>query len=349
MKSVQSKPEHLFVLDTLRGIAALSVCLFHFSGKVLPKLNVPEVQGLFGWGWLGVEIFFVISGFIIPYVLLKSKYTLKNFGNFIGKRFVRICPPSWIVILFTIVQYFIIDHFFHSEHSWMATLSVPQVLHSLAYTIPFTNYEWVNSIFWTLAVEFQFYLLLGLIFTFMYKNATNFVICAVALCSLYYLPFSAQLQFFKYSTLFSMGGAVVLKYERRMNQPVFFLVVAGLAIIGYFQIGLETVLFGLSTALIIAFVKTKNKLGSFLGKISYSLYLTHIVVGSSLETVGTKLLKPDTVLNRVIILGFCLAGTVAFAYIFWKFVEVYFINLANKLFAKKTGSAVYTEKKAVAL
>jgi peptidoglycan/LPS O-acetylase OafA/YrhL len=349
MKAVQSKREHLFVLDTLRGIAALSVCLFHFTGSVLPKLIVPQTKNLFAWGWLGVEIFFVISGFIIPYVLLKSRYTLKNFGNFIGKRFVRICPPSWIVIVLTVLQYFIIDHFIHSKHNWMATLSLPQVLHSLAYTIPFTKYEWVNSIFWTLAVEFQFYLLLGLVFTFMYKNTINFLICAAILCSLYYLPFSEQLQFFKYSTLFSMGGAVVLKYESRMSQPVFFLTLAGLAIIGYFQIGLDTVLFGLCTALIIAFVKTENKLGSFLGKISYSLYLTHILAGSSLETVGIRLLKPDTDLNRLLILVFCLAGTIAFAYIFWKFVEVYFINLANKIFAKKTGSTAYTEKKAVAL
>ena len=61
-------------LDLLRGLAALAVCIFHFDHD--GALGVPSVSRVLSYGYLGVQMFFVISGFIIPYSMLRSGYRL---------------------------------------------------------------------------------------------------------------------------------------------------------------------------------------------------------------------------------------------------------------------------------
>ena len=64
---IKTEKKYIKGLDFLRAVAALSVCLYHFSGAALPKVTNVYMKPLFANGWLGVDIFFVISGFIIPY------------------------------------------------------------------------------------------------------------------------------------------------------------------------------------------------------------------------------------------------------------------------------------------
>lgn len=340
----QKEKTHLYTLDLLRGVAALSVCLMHFTGSVLPKLKVPLAAILFSWGWLGVEIFFVISGFIIPYVLLKSNYNLQGFGNFIGKRFVRICPPSYVALTLVILQYLFIDHFFHPAKSWSGSLSMGQISHHLFYTIPFTNYEWINGVFWTLAVEFQFYLFIGLLFPLMFRSQYHFIGLSLLTLCLYYMPFSDKLQFFHYSSLFLMGGLTMLFFEKRVSTAIFLITLLAFGLCCYAQLGLLPTLFGVGTSLVIAFVKIKNKVSTFLGNISYSLYLNHVLIGSTLEVVLSKIINPQTAAMKLTLLAFCVAATIACSYLFYKTVELYFVNLANKLFSSRTKSTRKVEK-----
>ncbi len=68
MKQVYEKSKRasrLDILDALRGLAALSVAFFHFTNAMNPTI----FQQIANLGWLGVEVFFVITGFIIPYSL----------------------------------------------------------------------------------------------------------------------------------------------------------------------------------------------------------------------------------------------------------------------------------------
>jgi peptidoglycan/LPS O-acetylase OafA/YrhL len=71
--------KHVSGLAILRGLAALSVGLYHYTGAVLPKLHLPAAYALFKNGWLGVDVFFVISGFVIPYSLLGKNYSPRKF------------------------------------------------------------------------------------------------------------------------------------------------------------------------------------------------------------------------------------------------------------------------------
>ena len=75
------------VVASLRGIAASMVCLYHFTcGNTSFISNENMFKQVASVGWLGVEIFFVISGFVIPYSMAKNGYQLRNFGGFLGRR-----------------------------------------------------------------------------------------------------------------------------------------------------------------------------------------------------------------------------------------------------------------------
>jgi len=81
-------------IDALRGIASLAVCWFHLTNGYSEESMV-RASGQFGW--LGVEAFFVISGFIIPYALFKGRYRMSDdWKTFIWKRVIRIEPPLCI-------------------------------------------------------------------------------------------------------------------------------------------------------------------------------------------------------------------------------------------------------------
>src|SRR6185295_1906083 len=93
--------ERLQGLDFLRGLASLAVCWFHLTRF---RYNVPDPRGYAlvcqtgAYGWLGVEVFFVISGFVIPYSLYRARYRVKNYRTFILKRVIRLDPPYLVSI-----------------------------------------------------------------------------------------------------------------------------------------------------------------------------------------------------------------------------------------------------------
>ena len=337
----EQSTHHFSTLDTLRGIAALSVCLFHFTGASLPKLNNVITRDIFSWGWLGVEIFFVISGFIIPYIMIRNRYEIRNCLSFLGKRFVRVSPPAYIAMLLSILIFFLIDHFHLSKEPLFSKLSMAQVLHNFTYTIPFTEYKWVNGVFWTLAVEFQYYIFISLAFVVMFRSIVLFYFSALFLAGLYYVPIASSIQFFHYSSLFLMGGVALLQIEKRISKGHFLWFLGLLTLVAYFQLGFLPSLFGATTALAIVFLKIRSKVGEFLGGISYSIYLMHILIGFILEGLLSRLISPDSLPVKLALLASCVAGVIVFSWIFNMVVERYFVDLANRIF-KRTQSPSLT-------
>ena len=86
--------DRLAVIDLLRGIAASAVAWFHFTRGNPRFLPEGALRSSGAYGWLGVEVFFVISGFIIPFALYKEGYQLRlHWKRFIAKRLIRLDPP----------------------------------------------------------------------------------------------------------------------------------------------------------------------------------------------------------------------------------------------------------------
>jgi peptidoglycan/LPS O-acetylase OafA/YrhL len=74
MSKLSLNSNHIPVLDSLRGLAAISVCIYHFVVGPINFVKDENVLNVFSYGKYGVQLFFVISGFIIPWSLHNKKY-----------------------------------------------------------------------------------------------------------------------------------------------------------------------------------------------------------------------------------------------------------------------------------
>ena len=325
----EDKKSYLVGLEFLRAIAALSVCLFHYSGGMLPKLIVPSVKYAFSGGYLGVDIFFVISGFIIPYSLVGKNHRVNSFFGYIKKRIIRINPPAYGSMALVLAQGFIIDKLMNHTSMYTGTLSWGQIFHNLIFTIPFTNYQWINGIFWTLAIGFQFYLFIGLLFNVLFNRSVLWFVGIYILVGLaQFVPYLALAGFFHYSTLFALGGVALLWHQKRISSWMY---IGGLALFGiltFWHLGIYATLVGMGTAIAINSITVRVPGFSFLGKISYSLYLIHALVGTTSEFILIKLVSPITDARKIMLAALCLIISVVAASVFYSLIEKPFMRLA---------------------
>src|SRR5438105_167735 len=96
--ALSDRSSHLPTLDGLRGIAILMVLFFHMT--LLPPATAPDrlLARLMANGWVGVDLFFVLSGFLITGILLDAKGEPHFFRNFYARRTLRIFPLYYGVI-----------------------------------------------------------------------------------------------------------------------------------------------------------------------------------------------------------------------------------------------------------
>lgn len=335
--------KHLGILDLLRGFAALSVVCYHFTGTLtrggfLAKFHSPILDPAFSWGYLGVEVFFVISGFVIPYSLLKTTYTPRDFFPYFSKRIARICPPAYVLIGLTLLQWLVVDFILHHDAKRLNAVTDEQVVSNLLFLVSFTGHEWINGVFWTLAVEFQFYVVIGLLFNTLFTGATvaRFLALGTLLCGLNYLPGLPSENFFRYAGLFMQGGATLLYFTQvfSLRQYLSCLVVFTAAIC--IMVTPIAAVFGLVTALAIAFVKFKHPVTAFFGRISYSLYLTHLLVGSTAEFVLSHVYRPVSDFGNILAIVMCLILACVGAQVFYLLIEKPFLKWSKRLMSSPT-------------
>ncbi|NTW21958.1 FkbM family methyltransferase [Candidatus Falkowbacteria bacterium] len=149
-------------IDGLRFLAILMVVCIHVYGFVLVKypypgeLGYPIFRGFFENGFKGVELFFVISGFILA--LPFAKHLLKggakvDIRKFYLRRLTRLEPP-YMIALFATFFLLIIKHKYDFAGLFPGLLASVFYLHNFFDTLP-----WVNGVTWSLEIEMQFYLL----------------------------------------------------------------------------------------------------------------------------------------------------------------------------------------------
>jgi peptidoglycan/LPS O-acetylase OafA/YrhL len=308
----------------------LSVALFHLGGAGLPKLSSPLTASLTSWGWTGVEVFFVISGFVIPFVMVKADHQWRDSGTFLVRRFIRIWPPSAILIALTVAQYWVVNHMGHGAPEGWTALSAPGVLANLLYAVPFTGQAWLNGILWTLSVEFQYYLILALIFPLLASSRACLVAAGLASLVTALLPFAEAALFLRYSIFFAMGGLTLLYREGKLGQIPFLALLAAMTATAAAELGLLQTGFAAATALAIAFVPIRNRLFVFLGTISYSLYLVHMLVASTAEFLILRLFAPVSALGKFAAQLACLGIAVLGAWVFYLLVERHFVTLSQR-------------------
>ena len=172
---------YLPILNFLRGVASIGVCTVHTA--YLLNFHSYPISKLLDFGMLGVPVFFIISGFVVPYSLWNSKYKIADFFKFIIKRLVRINPPFVIIIMICLLLGY--------------PFNFSKIFSNLFYLVPFSNQTWYQDIFWTLGIEFQFYILIGICFRFIKEGNIYLltIILFILSTSGYFLPIKNEYQF----------------------------------------------------------------------------------------------------------------------------------------------------------
>jgi peptidoglycan/LPS O-acetylase OafA/YrhL len=149
--------EHHRILDGVRASAILLVIAFHL---VQPFPNLPLLSALntlSGFGWAGVDLFFVLSGFLITGILWDTKNATNYFRSFFARRALRIFPLYYGVLAVLVTAAL----FSHEVRSKFAPQPIYNFLYINNWTDVFTPMDRLHFTghFWSLAIEEQFYLL----------------------------------------------------------------------------------------------------------------------------------------------------------------------------------------------
>src|SRR5437879_3649538 len=272
-----TQSSRVVTVDALRGIASISVAWFHFT-HANPALGPGFLKSSGNYGWLGVDIFFVISGFVIPYSLHKAKYGRRQFWSFLSKRIVRLDPPYFANICFIIALAFVVPLTSGFRGSW-PHFTATQLLSHFAYLNSVVGKPWINPVYWSLGIEFQYYILIGLIFPLL-TASRRFIwmltIGALLVPGFFVLRLSLL---FVHLPLF-VAGILTFQFKAgRLSKRSFLAALALTFIVTGFGQGPVIAVTCAGTALVIAFVEFGGRMLTWLGMISYSLYLMHVPIG----------------------------------------------------------------------
>lgn len=309
------------VIFDMRGAAALAVCLYHYTCTVTGFLNNATVYGIFFYGQKGVQLFFTISSVVIPIMLLKSGYSfsLENYFNYLKKRLVRLYIP-YVAAVFILFFYWKMRSVLFIGNNYVPTLKT--LIANLSYTVPLVNERWLNNIFWTLSVEIQYYLFIGLFFYLAVKKILYrllFYLLFYLLFCLSYLYPSTHL-FSYWSIYFLMGILYVLWKYKKINRYEFFIVYTITMTCSFFIYGqIDTILSFITLAIIEFFSNYSFSALNYLGKISYSLYLTHVFSGLALLNLLSE--YSSNAMHKILLLGISIFVAIIFAHIFNIFIE----------------------------
>ena len=306
--------ERLQAVEYIRGIAAFMVMWFHFTVR-LPD-GVLRMTGLYGY--LGVEAFFVISGFIIPYSMDMQRYRIgRDSWTFIARRIVRLEPPYVMsVLLILCVPYFAgLTPWFNGD---ISAHDVYRAALHLFYLVPWTGEEWFSTVYWSLAIEFQYYFLILAMAPFLLYRKNLWPQRAFFLIVILVSWSSDESRLvFMYLPVFGIGFIQFLFMRRGMALWECAGWVAAFAAVTCRQDAIWVIGAVLALAALNAPWPARCPPLLFLGTISYSLYLLHGAIGYSLGLMIEQIPGFAPTLE----LFMQIAASLALATVFWWLVE----------------------------
>jgi len=278
-------------LDALKILAALAVCLFHFNWY-----DSSALSRMFTYGYLGVNVFFCISGYITPMVLTWSKFTYPDSGKFLLSRFFRLYPAFAVIAFFVIIFYAFGNPLFgYAQHleevTWTRTLA-----NYLLYA-DFVGERWYVPVFWTLGVEAQFVVSILLVFPLLVHSKPAVRMAVVLVWALAPLSVDKGPTIISYTALYAMGMAVFLKHHKSLPTWALGVLLACAFCAHSTAVSALAAWTALGTALVVAYAPqisekwTQHLKVDYLGKLSYSFFLIHINMGGAV-LVHTKVFPP---------------------------------------------------------
>lgn len=295
----------IYQIDLFRFIAAISVVLFHYlfrgwaRGDDRSDVYFSQIGYFFKYGYLGVDLFFIISGFVIT---LSIKH--KSISKFITSRFSRLYPIYWICVVLTFLVIIL-----YGNPRYNADLK--QFFYNLSMFQNYINVQNIDGVYWSLFIEMKFYIFIIGVYLILNKFK-EFTIDQLVLfwlfLSLVYLPLSDLFIFkvlnnfliLRWSSYFIAGIIFYQIYKKGLSSKYLILLSISFALSVYHAlikaVHLESVynttfspfILGLIIFMfyILMLLVTINKMKRInspklikLGMLTYPLYLIHQNIG----------------------------------------------------------------------
>jgi len=329
-QSSRSKARYIREFDGLRGLSIGLVILYHSWAYQGTGFVGCVIQEFAGWGWCGVDVFFVLSGFLITGILLDTRESPNYWRNFFIRRGLRIFPLYYAVLLLMLIDAWLLARWGIGvrdpalqmiDRIWMNFLYVS----NFSMAIEGSNHVPMN-IAWSLAIEEQFYLIFPAIVLWCGRRGlTKALLAAVLLapvlrgCVWAFGPQPAEgpyaLPFCRMDAL-AMGALAQIAVRhwtapsRRTVTQVTLLVcaLAALTLLFWTRIDLPFIIVGYSliaiaaTALLISALLSSpnsvlrkvcgNSVLVYIGKLAYGLYLLHLMGRAVFDRFFMHLLPP---------------------------------------------------------
>jgi peptidoglycan/LPS O-acetylase OafA/YrhL len=308
-------------LHFLRGIACFLVVICHANFFGISQYLIANYKIYFGM--VGVDIFFLISGFVIP--LSVEKITITEFAK---RRFFRIYPVFMVGILFFCIIHNlnIIQHF---KQDWFGYFFLTDFV-----TDPRNASEAFMPVSWTLTIEAEFYVMIGFLLAFRKKLEVKSILMIQIVLIILRVITDNRFLFLTWGSLHTMLLATsiyfLLKKEKLAHLSI------ALSLFGVFLAyktnvdiqGLDSFIplnfpLAIVIAMIFIFMRFSSKLLNFFGNISYALYLLH---------VPTYQLIQKLELNQFFYALLSLALMLSLSWMLHVFVEKPFIQLSKRKF-----------------
>ena len=301
-------------LDLLRFLAAMAVTMFHlmfrgFASDDLSKLPYPLLAPVAKYGFLGVHLFFIISGFVI--LMTASRGNLRHFAI---SRITRLYPTFWVCCTLTFVTILLVG-----GERFSAT--VGQYFVNLTMLSGFANVAAIDGAYWSLFVELKFYALVALVLLFRQLERTQVLLALWLGVSVFLNAFPVKVLnltlITEYAPLFIAGAICYLIHARGVSLPrLAMLGVAGIAAVdraleavpGFEQKNRtdlnEYVVAGIVITMFVIFLLIAlGKTGSLakmrwvtLGALTYPLYLIHQNIGYMIFNLGYPAINPHVLM-----------------------------------------------------
>ncbi|MEQ9484528.1 acyltransferase family protein [Coleofasciculus sp. F4-SAH-05] len=337
-----SNLKRIDLLQVYRGLAAILVLFFHGSVILSQQFNQQEFFfNIGGVGWIGVDFFFVLSGFIIYYVHQNDIGHPNKIKSYILKRFIRVYPLYWTILICKIVALFFINY-------GNSTYDL-SFLSSLKNISLYPQKERLLNVSWTLSCEVFFYIIFGILIVVGYKRflplfilwTTGILINSVWFIESFQGIPILNLIFNTINLEFLLGGliAYIISTQKITFKRGLFFNYLATFLLALFLTMYQSQVIDDGTGIMWAFAFALLILGSaaveinktikipvflvYIGNASYSIYLTHGFFVSNIAKVMTKLnssvvTSPPLVINAVALMIFTLTiglGCLVYSYI----------------------------------
>ena len=332
-------------IQILRGFSVILVLFYHFNFDFI-KINI------FKAGYIGVDIFFIISGYIITRIICEGKNF--NLINFYKKRIKRLFPALLTVLLASIVISIYIFKPFILKKNIESINSILIAASNVYFWLTSTLYGFAeknNLLFlhtWSLAIEIQFYLFYPVLFIIFQKKTIKYILIIFTILSYLSVTYLYQRHpifnfFSSFGRIFEITiGCLTFFYYEKIREVIkknlySYFYLSGFFLIIFFMFFLQkqsnhpdpfSILFVLGVSLMIIFfnkdleILYKLKLQYF-GSISYSLYLWHFPI---IVLFNYYFERFDDFLKIIALLISIIVSYISFHYIENKFRITSFVN-----------------------